>query len=125
MKIRRVKDLLGTERDVNGIGFKSVRVLLEKDNMGFSLHKTIINEGGPYHWHYKHHFESCYCIEGYGIIHNLDTGEKFEIEPDTTYVLDSHDNHTFTALTNVVLISVFNPPVTGNEVHKSDGSYSK
>lgn len=123
MKIKDVKDLLNSERDIKGVGFRSIRVLLEKDNMGFSLHKTIIDQGGPYHWHYKNHLESCYCIAGYGQIKNLETGEVTEIRPDMVYILDNHDNHTFTAHTNVELISVFNPPVKGNETHKADGSY--
>ena len=112
------------ERCVSGVGFESVRVLLERDGMGFSLHKTIIPKGGPYNWHYKHHLEACYCISGIGELVDLETGNRHIIEPDTTYILDNHDNHTFEALEDVVLISVFNPPVTGNEVHQEDGSYS-
>jgi hypothetical protein len=37
--------------------------------------------------------------------------------------LDNDDNHTFEAIEYVVLISVFNLPVTGNEVHQEGGSY--
>jgi L-ectoine synthase len=126
MKVRSIKNIRQSEPDrcVTGVGFESVRVLLARDGMGFSLHKTIIPKGGPYNWHYKHHFEACYCVSGIGELINLETGERFLIEPETTYVLDNHDNHTFEALEDVVLISVFNPPVTGNEVHQSDGSYS-
>ena len=123
MKVRSIKNLEGTERHVKGVGFDSIRVLLERDGMGFSLHKTIIPKGDPQHWHYKDHLEACYCIKGLGIITNLETGESFTIKPDTTYILDEHDDHTFQALEDTVLISVFNPPVTGNEVHNEDGSY--
>ena len=73
MKIVKIENLLNTERDINGVGFKSIRVLLEKDNMGFSLHKTMIPKGEPRHWHYKHHLEACYCISGKGIIKNLES----------------------------------------------------
>ena len=125
MKVVRVKDLKGTNRHVKGVGFDSIRILLESDGMGFSLHKTIIPKGEPQHWHYKYHLESCYCVSGLGVITNLDTGERFKIEPETTYVLDHHDDHMFEALEDTVLISVFNPPVTGNEIHKEDGSYEK
>lgn len=123
MKITSIDSLKGTEREVVGEGFTSFRVLLERDNMGFSLHKTVIPKGGPYHWHYKEHLESCYCIKGQGIITNLDTGIGYHIKVDTTYILNNHDNHTFEALEDVVLISVFNPPVKGTEIHKEDGSY--
>lgn len=104
-------------------GFTSYRYLVAKDGMGFSLHKTVIPKGGPQHWHYKNHLEACYCVSGTGWLTNLKTREKFYIKPETLYALDKHDDHTFEALEDVVLISVFNPPVTGREVHREDGSY--
>ena len=95
MKVISLQSLLNTDRHVVGEGFTSTRFLLEKDKMGFSLHYTNIPQGGPYHWHYKHHLEACYCIKGEGEITNLGTGEMFTIVPDTLYVLDNHDDHTF------------------------------
>jgi L-ectoine synthase len=115
--------LFEAERCVEGKGFESIRFILEKDNMGFSLHKTIIPKGGPYHWHYTKHKEACYCIKGEGELVDLSTGNKYIITPDTIYILDNHDNHTFEAFEDIELISVFNPPVKGDEVHKEDGSY--
>jgi L-ectoine synthase len=67
--------------------------------------------------------EACYCVSGEGELVNLETGEAFIILPGTLYALDQHDNHTFQALSDVVLVSIFNPPVTGTEVHDKDGSY--
>ena len=125
MKVVALKDVRGTEREVhcpNG-GFVSYRILLERDRMGFSLHRTEIPVGPPQHWHYKHHREACYCIAGKGILVNLTTGKAYQIEPDVTYVLDAYDNHSFQATEPVVLICTFNPPVTGTEVHDADGSY--
>lgn len=123
MKVRTIKEIENTERDVNFKEGKSLRIVLAKDNMGFSIHKTIIPKGKKGHWHYKNHLESCYCIKGSGILTNLTTNESFNINVDTVYSLDNNDNHTFEALEDVVLISVFNPPVTGTEIHKKDGSY--
>ena len=124
MKIRTIEEIKGTERDVKFKEGSSLRVLLEKDSMGFSLHKTIIPKGEKGHWHYKNHKEACYCVSGKGVLTSLDDGSVYSILPDTTYILDNHDNHTFEALEDVVLISVFNPPIKGKEVHKEDGSYS-
>ncbi len=104
-------------------GFTSNRILLESDGMGYSLTKTVVNPG-VHHWHYKDHLESCYCVSGYGRLTNKTTGEQFDIEPDTTYVLDKHDDHIFQCLEPTVLICVFNPPLTGQEVHQDDGSYA-
>jgi len=104
-------------------GFISYRYLLEGDGMGFSLHKTMIPRGDVQHWHYKKHFEACFCVSGLAILTNEETQEAFYIKPDSCYVLDKHDKHTFRAITDTVLISVFNPPVKGTEVHQEDGSY--
>lgn len=123
MKIRTIKQIEGTERDVKFTGGNSQRLVLEKDSLGFALMKTNIPKGGPHHWHYPNHLEACYCISGIGILKSLDTGEEYDITPETVYMLDKHDNHTFEALTDVVLISVFNPPLKGNESHDENGCY--
>lgn len=104
-------------------GFVSNRILLESDNMGYSLTKTVIPPGETQHWHYKDHLESCYCISGRAEIKDLATGQVHLIEPDVTYVLDKHDDHEFTAFEETTLICVFNPPLSGKEVHEADGSY--
>lgn len=127
MKIVRIANLVGTEREVRCPrgGFTSYRALLAKDGMGFSMHKTVVPQGTAQHWHYKNHLEACYCVQGVGLLTNLVTGQTHNIAPDSVYVLDDHDDHTFQALTDVVLISVFNPPVTGLEVHDASGSYGE
>ena len=127
MRVLNEGQIIGTEREVhcpNG-GFISLRYLLQKDGMGFGLHRTIVLPGKPHRWHYKHHLEACFCVEGQGLLTDITTGEKHLIYPQDCYVLDNHDEHTFEALKSpCVLISVFNPPVTGTEVHREDGSYA-
>jgi L-ectoine synthase len=123
MTIRTIKEIEKTDRDVRGKGFRSLRLLLEKDGMGFSFHKTLIPKGKAQYWHYKNHLEACFCIQGEGVLTNLHTNEEFIIKKDTIYILDNHDCHTFQAIKDVVLLSVFNPPVKGNEIHEPDGSY--
>jgi L-ectoine synthase len=125
MKIVTLTDVKESGRDVHCPkgGFVSYRYLLAADNMGFSVHKTVIPRGAAQHWHYKNHLEACFCIQGAGIITNLETGEKHWIFPDTLYALNNHDDHTFEAVEDTILISVFNPPVKGGEVHREDGSY--
>lgn len=104
-------------------GFTSYRYLLEKDNMGFTLTKTIIPVNGKQFWHYKNHLEACLCIEGKGILTDLKTGQQHIILPDIMYALNNNDPHEFEAMQKTILICVFNPPLKGNEVHKKDGSY--
>jgi len=125
MKTRTIKEIENTKRDVKFKEGRSLRLILESDKMGFSVHKTIIPKGEIGHWHYKHHLEACYCIKGSGLLTNLSTNEIYNINVDTIYMLDDNDNHTFEALEDVILISIFNPPVKGTEIHKEDGSYDK
>lgn len=105
-------------------GFISHRILLESDNMGYTLTRTVVPRNGKQFWHYKNHLETCYCVSGLGILTNTLTGEIYYISSGKAYVLDLHDPHTFEAIDEEVeLICVFNPPLTGKEIHKEDGSY--
>lgn len=125
MKVIDAISLVGTERDVHcpKNGFYSLRLLLEQDGMGYTVTRTTIPVGEPQFWHYKNHLESCYCVSGSGILKDLNTGEEHLIQPDTLYVLDKNDPHTFQALSECTLVCVFNPPLKGREVHREDGSY--
>jgi len=125
MKILTLDDIKNTEREVRCPkgGFVSYRFLLKKDNMGFSMHKTIIPKGDEQHWNYKNHLEACYCVCGKGILTDLKSGKKYSIVEDVVYVLDDYDDHLFLALEDVILICIFTPPIVGNEVHDENGVY--
>lgn len=119
MKTINVKEIKG----VKFTGGKSYRTVLKKDNLGFAMMKTCIDKGGPYLWSYKNHQEACYCVSGSGQIKDLTNGEISEIKEGITYLVDKHQPHEFTAFTDVVLISVFNPPLRGDETHDENGNY--
>lgn len=124
MKVVRLKDLKGTEREVvSPGGWTSARFLLKSDGMGFSFHETTFPAGLKFDMWYKHHLEAVYCYQGKGILTNRDTGETFEIEAGTLYALDNHDRHTLEAIEELKLVCAFNPPVTGREIHDADGAY--
>lgn len=112
-----------TDRAVSAEGWKSVRMLLKDDDMGFSFHITTIFEGAELHMHYKNHFESVFCISGTGSIEDLATGEVHLITPGTMYALNLHDKHILRAETEMTMACCFNPPVTGAEVHDETGAY--
>lgn len=124
MKIVRLSDLEGTDREVvSPDGWTSVRFLLKQDGMGFSFHETTFPAGLEFDMWYKYHYEAVYCYQGRGVITNRDTGESFDIEPGTLYALDNHDRHTLKAIEEMKLVCAFNPPVTGREIHDEDGAY--
>lgn len=115
-----------TERHVFSEGWDSVRLLLKSDAMGFSFHITTIHAGAELPMHYKNHLESVYCVSGTGSIEDCATGEVHSIRPGVVYALDKNDQHILRAAADepMVMACVFNPPVTGNEVHQDDGSYA-
>ncbi|NOD76413.1 MULTISPECIES: ectoine synthase [unclassified Ruegeria] len=125
MIVKALKDILGTERDVSGPGWNSRRLLLASDGMGFTLTDTLIEKGASLELEYTHHLEACYCIEGNGRIRAADDEPWHILEPFTLYALDHHDRHVVQATeTDLRLVCVFTPPLSGREVHREDGSYS-
>lgn len=125
MIVRTLKEAeASTRRVVSPDGnWESTRMLLKDDNMGFSFHITTIYEGADFQMHYKNHLESVYCMSGEGEIENLDDGKKHPIAEGTLYILDKHDKHILRAFKEMKLACVFNPPVTGKEVHNAEGAY--
>ena len=43
---------------------ESRRYVLKKDGLGYSFHYVRIAENSSMYIHYKHHQESCLCVEG-------------------------------------------------------------
>lgn len=125
MIVRDLAKEILTERRVDSNGWSSVRLLLKDDGMGFSFHITTIHAGAELRMHYKNHFESVFCMEGTGSIEDLATGERHKIRPGVMYALDKHDEHILRADAGgpMLMACVFNPPVTGKEVHGDDGAY--
>ncbi len=119
-------DIIGSEADVDTPQWNSRRLLLANDDMGFSLHDTIIKAGEDLRLWYKNHLEAVYCIEGQGEIVEKKDGTSHPIRQGTVYALNKNDQHTLRANkgVNMRMVCVFNPPVTGREVHDKDGSYS-
>jgi L-ectoine synthase len=125
MKVINIKDIKGTNREIfcpNG-GFISNRFLLKSDNVGYSMSLTIIPKGDWQYWHYKNHFETCYCIKGRGVLIDLTNHKSHAIYPGIIYIANDNKPHKFKAIEDIELICVFNPPLQGVEVHNHDGSY--
>ncbi|WP_151704450.1 ectoine synthase [Nitrincola alkalilacustris] len=124
MIVRTLKECQQSERRVVTETWESTRMLLKDDNMGFSFHITTIYKGTETHIWYQNHLESVYCISGQGEVETIADGKVYPIEPGTLYILDKHDEHLLRATTeDMVMACVFNPPVTGREVHDENGVY--
>jgi L-ectoine synthase len=125
MIVRTLDEIVGTERDVGGPGWRSRRLILRDDGMGCSVSDTIVAAGTEQRLHYKHHFETNYCISGEGEVEDLATGQIHPIRPGTVYALDKHDAHVVRATKgDLRFVCVFYPALAGAETHQPDGSYA-
>jgi len=125
MIVRSLMEIQNTDRDVTGRSgnWTSRRLLLKEDGMGFSLHDTVIRAGTETPIWYKNHLEAVYCIEGSGEIELVEKSGIIPIRPGTMYALNNHDRHILRAKTDLRLVCVFNPALTGREDHDKDGAY--
>lgn len=123
MIIRKLDTIRASERNIITDGWESARLLLKDDGMGFSFHITTMYAGKELAMHYRNHLESVFVLQGEGTIEDLGTGEVHELSPGTLYVLNNHDRHIVRPRTDIVTACVFNPPVTGREVHDETGAY--
>ncbi|BBC74254.1 L-ectoine synthase [Altererythrobacter sp. B11] len=123
MIIRKLKEIRKSDHNVSSEGWESARLLLEDDGMGFSFHLTTLLAGSELRMHYKNHLEAVMVLKGTGTIEDLGTGETHELKPGILYALNENDEHIVRPETDILTACVFNPPVTGREVHDETGAY--
>lgn len=123
MIVRTTAEITGTDRDVSDSTWRSKRIILAGDGVGFSFHETTIDAGSVNEFHYQHHVEAVWVIEGTGTLTNLETGQRHPLSPGSMYLLDGHERHRVTCDQQLRMLCVFNPPVTGREVHDETGAY--
>lgn len=123
MIVTDLTDIDNTERDVRSENWRSRRIILAGEGVGFSFHDTIIYAGTTSTFHYQNHIEAVYCVRGSGTLTNEETGEVHQLRDGTLYLLDGHERHTVHAFEELRMACVFNPPVTGREVHDENGVY--
>jgi L-ectoine synthase len=123
MIVRKLKEIRKSDRHVKSEGWTSDRLLLKDDGMGFSFHVTTLFAGAELHMHYQNHLEAVLILKGTGTIEDLGTGETHELKPGVMYALNNNDKHIVRPETEILCACVFNPPVTGREVHDENGAY--
>ncbi|GAA1480397.1 ectoine synthase [Gordonia sinesedis] len=125
MIVRTTAEITDTERDVADPkgNWRSKRIVLGGDRVGFSFHETTIKAGSVNEFHYANHVEAVWLVEGEGTLTDRETGETYPLAPGTMYLLDGHERHTVKADTQMRMLCVFNPPVVGTEVHDENGVY--
>ncbi len=123
MIVRTLAEITGTDRDVATENWRSKRLVLAGDGVGFSVHETVLDAGTVNDFWYAHHIEAVFVVEGDGEIEDRDAGRTYPLQPGSIYVLNGHEHHTLRPRTRMRTVCVFNPPVTGREVHDENGVY--
>ena len=102
---------------------RSTRFLTCEDGMGFTMSDVRLTTGMKTVLWYKHHWEANYIVGGTGAVTDLTTHESWPLGPGTLYTVGPVDRHLVEPDDRIHLVSVFNPPLAGDEAHDSDGSY--
>lgn len=122
MLVKTLEEMLGTKGEAHGSRWHSMRLLHIEDGMGVTLTDSILEAGFDMVIWQKNHLEACYCLEGRGTVEDLNTGAVHEIRPGTLYAMNNHDRHRIRISQQTRLICTFSPPLTGFEVHDTEGS---
>ena len=123
MIVRTIQDITDTDADIKTENWRSKRIVLAREGVGFSVHETTLYAGTESEFCYENHIEAVFVVEGEGEIEDLGTGEVHQLRPGTLYLLNDHDRHRVRATSDIRTVCVFNPPITGREVHDERGVY--
>ncbi|GEK86079.1 ectoine synthase [Microbacterium aerolatum] len=123
MLIRTIDEITDTDADIQSENWRSKRIVLAREGVGFSVHETTLYAGTESEFCYQNHIEAVFIVEGEGEIEDLATGEVHQLSPGSLYLLNDHDRHRVRPRTQMRTVCVFNPPVTGREVHDENGVY--
>ncbi len=113
----------GKETMLSGGRARTVRLLTREDGMGFSLSDLTASAGAEFALWYKNHWEANYIVSGRGAVKEIATGKSWPLAAGTLYTVGPNDRHLVAVTDELRIISVFNPPLMGNETHDADGSY--
>jgi L-ectoine synthase len=107
---------------VAGGSARSVRALLHEDGVGVTLCDVNFTAGNETVLWYKNHWEANLILDGTGEVSDLTTGERWALAPGTVYMVGPEDRHRVAAASDLHLLSVFNPPLEGDEQHDAEGT---
>ena len=103
--------------------FRSARFLTAADGMGFSYNENRVKAGFDLAIWLKHHWEANYIVSGRGEVTDLTSERRWPLEAGVLYVVGPNDRHRLHLTEDECHISIFCPPLTGEERFDEDGSY--
>ena len=125
MFVKRLGDLRreGREKVLCDGKARTVRFLTTDDGMGFTMSDVRLEPGMDQILWYKNHWEANYVAAGKGTLEDTGTGQTWPLEVGVIYAVGPKDRHRIVAHQPMHIVSIFNPPLSGNEAHDGDGSY--
>jgi L-ectoine synthase len=123
MIVRSLLEIEDTDRDIRTPHWRSKRLILAREQVGFSMHETVLDAGSINDFWYANHVEAVFVVAGEGELLDKETGITYQLGPGSLYLLDGHEHHQLRPKTEMRTVCVFNPPVTGREVHDENGVY--
>jgi L-ectoine synthase len=121
--VRTFDEITDTDRDIKTENWRSKRIVLGGDRVGFSLHETVLKAGTVNDFWYANHIEAVWVIEGEGELYDKDNDVTYKLAPGSMYLLNGNEKHQLRPKTEMRTVCVFNPPVVGGEVHDENGVY--
>ena len=110
-----LKQIEGTEREVEGDGWRSRRLLLARDGLPYSVHDTLVGAGTELRLRYARHRETVYCLEGRGTLVDVAADESITVEPGVLYSIGTGRDYVLTLDRDSRFLCVFDPPLEGTE----------
>lgn len=117
-RLGRIRKPLGTD------AFRSARFLTAADGMGTSYNENRVKQGTDAVIWLKHHWEANYIISGRGEVTDLSSEARWSLEPGTLYVVGPNDRHRLALTEDTHYVSIFCPPLKGDETFDQDGGYA-
>jgi L-ectoine synthase len=121
--VRTLTEITDTERDIQTPNWRSKRIVLANDGVGFSVHETVLKAGTVNDFWYANHIEAVFITKGEAELYDKDNDKTYQLAPGSIYVLSGNEKHQLRPKTDLHTVCVFNPPVTGREVHDENGVY--
>ena len=124
MFVKRADEMRAAGKEMTAAGgqARTLRMLVKADDLGFGFSDVHFSAGAEAVLWYKHHWEANHIISGTGDVTDLTTGQSWELAPGVAYNVGPRDRHRLRARTDIHLISIFCPPLQGDEIHDADGA---
>jgi L-ectoine synthase len=126
MFVKRADEMrrAGSEKTTaNGKG-RALHMLTKVDNVGFGLSDVYLEAGTDAVFRQTNHWQANHIISGSGEVSDVTSGQTWDLEPGMAYYVGPKDRHRVRAHTDIHLLSVFSPPLQGDEQHDEDGAFA-